>query len=263
MGKFPVLFIHMQYLPLTNEIYRPMSDRMKTLLCLILPALWAGMACAQNIPAEEVLSGSIAYHDPDGVWGTYRGSFVVVMESPGEASRRSEITMDQPADEFRLHVQRGETKKTYTWNAGICALSLNGQAEFSEAEARAHRLTCERAEMYRNYYAYLYGLPMKLRDPGTRITPEAQKKTFHGKEYWVLEVQYDPGVGSDLWYFYFDPKTFALKAYQFYHDKAKNDGEYILLEGEHHLGGMRLPKIRTWYTNREGKLLGTDTLQNI
>jgi hypothetical protein len=218
---------------------------------------------AQNIPAEEVLTASIAYHDPGGVWGTYRGAVVVVMESHGEPPRRSEITLDQPADRFHLHVQRGDTEKTYQWHAGACALSLNGKAEFSAGEAQRHRLTCERAEMYRNYYTYLYGLPMKLRDPGTRITSEAQKKTFHGKEYWVLEVRYDPEVGNDLWYFYFDPETYALKAYQFFHDKGKNDGEYILLGGEHRLGGMRLPKIRTWYTNGEGKLLGTDTLQNL
>jgi hypothetical protein len=104
---------------------------------------------------------------------------------------------------------------------------------------------------------------MKLRDPGTRLSPEVEKRTFHRKEYWVLEVRYDSEVGQDLWYFYFDPETFALQAYQFYHDKAENDGEYILLEGLHRLDGMRLPKIRTWFTNKEGKLLGTDTLQNL
>jgi len=117
--------------------------------------------------------------------------------------------------------------------------------------------------MYRDYYSYLYGLPMKLRDPGTRISPKVEKRSFHGKEYWVLEVRYEPEVGQDLWYFYFNPDTYALEAYQFYHDKDKNDGEYILLEGEDRLGGMRLPKIRTWYTNKEEKLLGTDTLQNL
>ena len=215
------------------------------------------------LDSETLLKNAITYHDPNGVWGTYQGTFVVLMESPGKKPRRSEIYLDQPADQFRLHVQRGETKKTYEWNAGICTLSFNGKAEFSDAVATAQRLTCERAEMYRDYYSYLYGLPMKLRDPGTQLSPNAEKRTFHGKEYWVLEVQYDPEVGQDLWYFYFNPDTYALEAYQFYHDKAKNDGEYILLEGEHRLEGMRLPKIRTWYTNKEEKLLGTDTLQNL
>ena len=236
---------------------------MKKLLFFIIPVLLAGTAPAQTIPAEEVLSSSIRYHDPNGVWGAFQGAFVVVMETPGEAPRRSEITMDQTEDRFHLYVQKGETTKTYEWNAGACSLSFNGETEFSQEVAEEHRLTCERAEMYQNYYSYLYGLPMKLRDPGTRLSPKAEKKHFHGKDYWVLEVQYDPEVGQDLWYFYFNLKTYALEAYQFYHDKAKNDGEYILLEGEHRLGGMRLPKIRTWFTNKEEKLLGTDTLQNL
>jgi hypothetical protein len=217
---------------------------------------------AQTVDSEEVLSKSIRYHDPQGVWGSYRGSFVVIMETPGDVPRRSEITMDQPADRFRLHVKKGGTTKTYQWNAGECSLSFDGKAEFSQEVAEQHRLSCERAEMYRNYYTYLYGLPMKLRDPGSRLGPKAVKRNFQGKEYWVLEVRYDPDVGNDLWYFYFNPETYALEAYQFYHDKEKNDGEYILLEEEMELGGMRLPKIRTWYTNKEGKLLGTDTLQN-
>ncbi|TNF71774.1 MAG: hypothetical protein EP302_06140 [Bacteroidetes bacterium] len=236
---------------------------MRPFYILLASLLLSIVVQAQNPTAEEILSRSIGYHDPNGVWGSYQGSFVVVMETPGQTPRYSEITMDQPADRFRLHVRRGETKKTYEWNAGTCHLSFDGKTEFSDAIAQEHRLTCDRAEMYRDYYSYLYGLPMKLRDPGTRLGPEVKRQTFHGTEYWVLEVQYDPEVGQDLWYFYFNPETYALEAYQFYHDKAKNDGEYILLEGEHRLGGMRLPRIRTWYTNKEEKLLGTDTLQNL
>ena len=240
-----------------------MTPFTQSFLFFLFTGLLVNAGYSQTTDARAVLGKSIRYHDPDGVWGTYRGSFVVVMETPGEAPRRSQITMDQPSDRFHLHVRRGVTEKTYEWNAGSCTLSYNGNTEFSEEVAAAHRLTCERAQMYRDYYSYLYGLPMKLRDPGTRITPKAEKRTFHGKPYWVIEVRYDPEVGKDLWYFYFNPETYALEAYQFYHDKAENDGEYILLEGEYELDGMRLPKARTWFTNKADKLLGTDTLKNL
>ena len=234
------------------------------LLFLVLSGPLCLSGQEKTIPdPESLLTSSIAYHDPNGVWGSYQGTFVVVMETLGVDPRYSQITLDQPADRFHLQVRKGETEKTYEWNAGACSLTFNGKAEFPEEVAKEHRLTCERAQMYRNYYTYLYGLPMKLRDPGTRISPEVKKKTFHGKEYWVLEVRYDPEVGQDQWYFYFDPQTYALQAYQFYHNPAKKDGEYIILEREHRLGGMRLPKIRTWYTNKAEKLLGTDTLQNL
>ena len=102
---------------------------------------------------------------------------------------------------------------------------------------------------------------MKLRDPGAILSTKVQEVTFHGMRLLALEVRYAPETGSDLWYFYFDPATYALRAYQFYHDKAKNDGEYILLEGEVEVGGMRLPEKRSWYYNKDDQFLGTDVLQ--
>jgi hypothetical protein len=118
-----------------------------------MPFLWAWAGLAQKLSAEEVLMRSIQYHDPHGVWGTYQGSFVIMMETPGEDPRRSEIHMDQPAGRFYLHVRKGETEKTYEWNRGTCALSFNGNAEISEEVAKEQRLTCERARMYRDYYS--------------------------------------------------------------------------------------------------------------
>ena len=115
---------------------------------LLLPAIQA-----RTVDSEEVLSKSIRYHDPEGGgWGNYRGSFVVLMETPGDVPRRSEITMDKPADRFRLHVKKEGTTKTYQRNAGECSLSFDGKAEFSQEVAEQHGLSCERAEMYRNSY---------------------------------------------------------------------------------------------------------------
>jgi hypothetical protein len=51
--------------------------------------------------------------------------------------------------------------------------------------------------------------------------------------------------------------------YRFFHDEGKGDGEYIVLEGEIEGGGLRLPARRTWYTNAEDELLGTDVLRSI
>jgi hypothetical protein len=75
-----------------------------------------------------------------------------------------------------------------------------------------------------------------------------------------IKVTYDPEVGADIWYFYFDPSTFALSGYRFYHDESKNDGEYILLEGEITINGVKFPEKRAWHTHKEGKYLGNDDL---
>ena len=47
-------------------------------------------------------------------------------------------------------------------------------------------------------------------------------KTFKGKEYLVLKATYDEAVGKDVWYFYFDPETYAMEIYQFF--RMDDDG---------------------------------------
>ncbi|MDG1571313.1 DUF6503 family protein [Robiginitalea sp. M366] len=226
------------------------------LLLLLAPALYG-----QTPSASEVLGRSMAYHDPHGVWGSYKGEFAVVAQYPERSERVSRIYMDQPASAFEIHMERDGVEKTLALTAGECRLTYQGKSEFSEEVAEKERLTCDRARMWRDYYTYLYGLPMKLKDPGTHLDPEVQHKTFKGKAYLALKVTYDAEVGKDTWYFYLDPETYAMEVYQFFHDESKNDGEYILLEGEVTLGGMRLPAKRSWYTNQENRFLGTDLLR--
>lgn len=204
---------------------------------------------------------SIAYHDPQGVWGQFDGSFAIRMETPDKPDRMSHIRIDQPHSSFGIRIVQDGVETELELRQDDCKLRYNGSESFPEEVASKYRLSCERARMWRDYYSFLYGLPMKLRDPGTRIDPRVEWREFHGASYWVLKVSYDPETGSDTWYFYFNPETYALAAYQFYHDPAKNDGEYILLEGEARIGGMRLPKKRSWYTNKDHRFLGTDILQ--
>ena len=102
---------------------------------------------------------------------------------------------------------------------------------------------------------------MKLKDEGTIIQDKVEKKTFKGKQYLVLKATYKKEVAKDTWYFYFNPKTYAMEVYQFFHDVSKNDGEYILLTEEEIINGIKMPKTRAWYTNKEQKLLGTDILK--
>lgn len=101
---------------------------------------------------------------------------------------------------------------------------------------------------------------MKLNDPGTAIDKNVVLKKFEGKEYLVLKITYDVNVGNDTWYFYFDPTSFELKLYQFFHDESKNDGEYIVLEGLETISDIKMPKIRKWYYNNDDTYLGTDIL---
>lgn len=215
---------------------------------------------AQELSGDELLNKAIQYHDPSGAWQNFKGELKVTMSTPDGKDRVSAITMNLPKEYFQVIATKDGVTLGQTVTKGTCELTLNGSSDISEEDKKKHRLSCERATMYKDYYTYLYGLPMKLKDPGTIIAPKTEKKKFKGKTYLVLKATYDKEVGEDIWYFYFDPNTYAMEVYQFYHDESKNDGEYILLTGEEKVSGIKMPKTRAWYYNKDNAYLGTDVL---
>ena len=125
------------------------------------------------------------------------------------------------------------------------------------------RLDREDGRFWRSYYGFLAGLPMKIADPGARLDPEVAETTFEGRDVNAVRVTYDPEVGGDTWYFYFDPETAELVGCRFYHDESANDGEYITFEGLAEANGLRLPRYREWYTNEGDRFLGSDEIRSV
>lgn len=222
--------------------------------------VFAFSANAQELTAEQVLEKSIQFHDPDGKWETFKGTLFITMEIPKEENRDTEIKIDLPNEYFSANAKSGKNTTYYELNKGKCTIKFNGK-EPSEEEKKANKLSCERATMYRNYYTYLYGMPMKINDPGAIIHDEVGHDKFMGEMFYTIKVTYKKEVGEDTWYFYFNEETFALEAYQFFHDESKNDGEYIMFSGLETIGGIKMPKTRDWYYNSNGKHLGTDILK--
>ena len=107
---------------------------------------------------------------------------------------------------------------------------------------------------------------MKLQDEGTNVSETVERKMFKDKEYLVLKVTYDETVGSDVWFFYFHPETYAMEIYQFFKtDKQGNiktdSGEYIMLSETETINQIKIPKVRAWYYNKDDAYLATDILK--
>lgn len=233
---------------------------MKNLLILI--ALFFSMqSFSQKITGKELLEKAIQYHDPNGNWNTFKGTLFVTMETPKNSKRESEIKIDFANQFFSVKAKSGKDQSEYIVEKDSIQILFNGAKNPSEEVLKKNRLSKDRATMYQNYYTYLYGLPMKLKDEGTIIHDKVETKTFKGKQYLVLKATYKKEVGKDTWYFYFNLKTFAMEVYQFFHDESKNDGEYILLTKEETINGIKMPKNRAWFMNIDNKHLGTDILE--
>lgn len=214
----------------------------------------------QTFTGNELINKSIEYHDPNNNWATFSGTLEITMEIPERENRISTIDFDFQKGIFKNSFNRDSYIITQQLENGNCSVLLNGSKDFSLEDKKKYRLSCDQAKRTRDYYTYLYGLPMKLKDPGTIIEPIAEKRIFKGKEYWVVQVNYAEEVGKDRWYFYLNTETYALEIYQFFHEESKNDGEYILLSEETEIKGIKIPKNRAWYYNNDNKYLGTDFL---
>lgn len=214
---------------------------------------------ADASPAELLLGRTIAFHDPSGAWSGFEGTLRFEEIRPGGDVRDVHVTLDVPNAGM---VHRGQLDgRDVVREVGPdgCNVTVAGRVP-TQAEAADLNLTCDRLERTRNYYHFLWGLPMKLRDPGTNLDPEVTRTSFQDMEVDQVRVTYDPEVGGDTWYFYFDTTTARMVGYRFYHDEALNDGEYITLEGEHEAGGMRIPANRRWFVNADDRFLGEDRL---
>lgn len=214
-----------------------------------------------EISADSLLSRSIQYHDPEGNWGTKAHMLQLGESRPGGGTRYTRISIYPDADTFDLQQIRGKDKVQLRLMGGTYSFSHLGRTDIPDSTRQRLRLTEERTRLLRDYYTYLWGLPMKLKDPGTVLQPQVHKVWFGGKELLELEVQYAPDTGGDIWFFFFDPETYALSGYSFYHkEDGPGTGEYILLEGEALVDKMLLPAVRHWYYTEDNLYLGTDEI---
>lgn len=219
---------------------------------------------AQSLTAEQLLERSIQFHDPMGKWATVEMELVINMETPNREARASKVKINNAQGTFGV---------SYVSKGHLLDYRLDGldsarvYADFILATGRTDidslDLSPDRARRWRNYYSYLYGLPMKLKDEGTLIDNEVREDYFNGEDVLSIRVSYEGAVGSDIWYFYFHPETYAMVGYRFYHDENINDGEYIVLDDMAIQNGMRIPKNRYWYVNEDARFLGADMLMSM
>ena len=217
----------------------------------------------QNLSAKDLLAKSIQYHDPGNKLATGDYEFIFEEKRPDGKTNKA-IARFAPSQEiFEITRYREENATSYFIDQDSVEFSLNGDKNISEENLVKYRLDADRGMMLKNYYLYLWHLPMKLNDPGTILREEVVTTNFEKRSALEIKVTYEQSVGEDIWYFYFDPETYAMIGYRFYHDESIPDGEYIYINGEVEMDGIRIPAQRKWYTHKEDKFLGEDVLVEI
>lgn len=212
--------------------------RFALLFTLICPAIYA-----ESPTAETALKRTIAYHDPDGVWPTLHAMFHFDETRPDGRATQSTMELDNARSFMRVDMGG---KESYEITGEDCVILTGDKDE-------------KRGLMIRNYFLYLWGLPMKLLDPGTEFDPIVGSSEIDGIACDVLRAIYE----KDTWYFHLDRQSGRMRQYEFYKDTTKAAGEIITLEGEILAGSLRIPQQRNWYKIPGNEFLGTDILARV
>lgn len=217
----------------------------------------------QQTAAEELLARTIAYHDPDGHWFTAALRFDIDMGHSEWWDRDVDLLIDNSRGIFEAHMTWGEDTVEVERHGNDWTTRLNGSEQISAAELDHHDLEPDGLSYWSNYFLFVFGLPMKYRDPGLILDPEPIPMEFEGRDVLALRATFEPDVGSDTWYLFVDPESARLVGCRFFHDESLPDGDTMVFEGEVAAGSIRLPASRTWSSNSDGNLRGTDTIRSI
>lgn len=144
---------------------------------------------SQQLTGLQLLDKSIKYHDPKGNWESLSTQWTFTESRPDGSDSQTLIVIDNANSVFKIKSKRDGLDIAQKVEKDNCTYGVNGMQP-DTAQVRKYRLNCERTQRIRNYYTYLWGLPMKLKDPGTIIHDEVKETTFEGKKCYALKVTY-------------------------------------------------------------------------
>ncbi len=203
--------------------------------------------------AIEWIEYSIKYHDPKNNWDTFSSqvsSFSKVDrggESLEESTRQfsfdnstSYFGMSMDVQEFPLRIDISNDNCQTVWK----------KKEITKEENNRYINDCKFGKNYRNYYRYLIGIPMVLKDDSAIVNPIVEEENINGKNYKKITVNYAPVNENPTWEFFIDPMNGKLVRSKFirYNEKNEITGGEILDYPEHKLiQGMQLRTKMLWY----------------
>ena len=158
-----------------------------------------GWDAYKNIKTISYKKRSVLYHD-DGSLESDRDQYHSYTLQP---SVTGEITWSFGNDSYAIHYTDEEAYK----------LENGARVEGSEESARNTFLSA--------YYVLF--MPFKLLDPGAVLTYEGTTTLETGDKVHIIKADYDPGKHDnhsthDIWWYFFDSKTYEYLACQVYHE---------------------------------------------
>ena len=216
-----------------------------------LPNVWDKTQEAKT--AQDWINYSIAYHDPQNNWPRFKAQIESYSKVDRGADTLQTSTRRLAFENPRSYFDCSMKVKNYTMNLKLdektCVTTWD-KPDVSQEERDRYYKECAFTKNYRDYYRYLIGIPMVLKDELTIVNPSVEEETIDGKSYKRITVNYAPVDKHPTWQFYIDPGSGRLVRSKFfrYNEKEKKHTGEILDYPEHQLfQGMQMRTKMIWY----------------
>mgnify|MGYP001601897300 CR=1 FL=1 len=235
----------------------------RNLFFVILFLSCIGNCLSQNLSASQIIEEACDYHDFNNALMTGKYRWHILEKRPGQGDNYCILIFDPANEYYQIKKIYDNESFEYIIEADNYKIKFNGSTSYSDEIAAKYQLTRKRAYLLRDYYYYLWYMPVKLKDKGTEIDPSASKTVFNGMECYLIDVSYPLEDDAEIWQFYFDTKQYYLTGYAFQKAYHSSVAEYILLDEEVVHESLRIPKIRKWYDSSDDQYLGEDILLSL
>lgn len=209
---------------------------------------------------EDSLTDFIKKADPEGLFE--QTTFNLRIQEPRiqTPERFSEVLFNYETGAFVLNRKREDKTVSYSINEkGNPEIALDGCKRVSDADKLKYGLDPDRNRNYRNYYQYLYGLPMILQDKGKFSFVSSSETVFKDQKAMEYTFQLTTPIFSSIWKTTF-LQNGTLTKLDFYNMVNPNEGEYIIFDGTYQNESITIPRFRHWYSKKENEYLGSDII---
>ena len=223
---------------------------MMTFLKLTLPGLLLFMSClsrsAESISAETIINNSIRFHDPENNWNSFQGKFLFDSRFHFADSNQESIVVTVDVEKNYLKYHNLFRKVDLDFFSDTCILnSSNG--------------SCDGYRWTKNFYTFIWGLPMKLKDPGISPISKYTVDTFNHKTCYNVAVHYE----AENFQFYFDTTNYQMMGFSFSKNDKSSKGEIIYLDRLIQFQGIKFPKKKTYWVLPDTIFGGTNEALSI
>ena len=215
----------------------------------------------QSVPftASELVEKSIKFHDPEGKWNNFSGKVALTNIDPSGNSFGTEIIEIGVAEDFYNWTRlAGGMKISRGIKDGKIFYSVNGNSNPSPQQIKDFGLVESEILMMKEWHYFHFGKLAHFKSGGSVLQEKVTRNNLKGNECFLITYTGDSSKVTLPWWageigFYIDSKTFAIAGMNW-----SSLNSYETMEGYLDINGIKLPRVRNFYTKEDDLLQYVD-----